>query len=85
MGAVPAPRGAGDRRGPRGAAGPLKETGPHGRTYAVDAALAAVALRQPGAVAVLTSGEDDMRKPRGDRVVVVRLRPPAPERGRKTG
>jgi len=51
----------------------LKETGLHGHEYAIDAALAAVALRQPGPVTVFTSDEDGMRKLREDRVVVVRL------------
>ncbi|GAA3651103.1 hypothetical protein ACG5V6_27360 [Streptomyces chitinivorans] len=57
----------------RDATGLLKETGLHGHKYAIDAALAAVALRQPGAVTVFTSDEDDMRKLCGDRVVVARL------------
>ncbi|ELP64882.1 hypothetical protein ACKI1I_27125 [Streptomyces turgidiscabies] len=51
----------------------LKETGLHGHKYAIDAALAAVALRQPGPVTVFTSDEDDMRKLCADRVVVVKL------------
>lgn len=53
------------------ATGLLKETGLHGHKYATDAALAAVALRQPGPVTVFTSDEDDMRKLCADRVVVV--------------
>ncbi|MFP8882649.1 hypothetical protein [Streptomyces mangrovi] len=57
----------------RDATGLLGETGLHGHKYAIDAALAAVALRQPGAVTVFTSDEDDMRKLCGDRVVVARL------------
>ncbi|PJE95797.1 hypothetical protein CUT44_21315 [Streptomyces carminius] len=51
----------------------LKSAGLHGHKYAIDAALAAVALRQPGPVTVFTSDEDDMRKLCGDHVVVVRL------------
>jgi hypothetical protein len=51
----------------------VKETGLHGHKYAIDAALAAVALRQPGPVTVFTSNEDDMRKLCADRVVVVKL------------
>ncbi len=51
----------------------VKETGLHGHKYAIDAALAAVALRQPGPVTVFTSDEDDMRKLCADRVVVVKL------------
>jgi hypothetical protein len=48
----------------------LKGAGLHGHKYAIDAALAAVALRQPGPVTVFTSDEDDLRKLCGDRVVV---------------
>lgn len=52
------------------AIGLLKDAGLHGHKYAIDAALAAVALRQPGSVTVFTSDEDDLRKLCGDRVVV---------------
>nr|WP_202469687.1 hypothetical protein [Streptomyces sp. SID2888] len=52
------------------AIGLLKEAGLHGHKYAIDAALAAVALRQPGPVTVYTSDEDDLRKLCGDRVLV---------------
>ncbi|MDX3313661.1 PIN domain-containing protein [Streptomyces sp. NPDC054884] len=55
------------------ATGLLEEAGLHGHKYAIDAALAAVALRQPGLVTVFTSDEDDMRKLCADRVVVVKL------------
>lgn len=55
------------------ATGLLKETGLHGHKYAIDAALAAIALRQPGPVTVFTSDEDDMRKLCADRVAVVKL------------
>ncbi|MFF3561389.1 PIN domain-containing protein [Streptomyces sp. NPDC002574] len=51
----------------------IKETGLHGHKYAIDAALAAVALRQPGPVTVFTSDEDDMRKLCANRVAVVKL------------
>ncbi len=51
----------------------LQDAGLHGHKYAIDAALAAVALRQPGRVTIFTSDEDDMRKFCGDRVVVVKL------------
>jgi hypothetical protein len=51
----------------------LGNAGLHGHKYAIDAALAAIALRQPGPVTVFTSGEDDMRKLCGDRVVVIEL------------
>ncbi|MER5477949.1 hypothetical protein ABT026_13390 [Streptomyces sp. NPDC002734] len=51
----------------------LKEAGLHGHKYAVDAALAAVALRQPGPVTIFTSDEDDMRKLCADRVLIVKL------------
>ncbi|MFE7760912.1 hypothetical protein [Streptomyces sp. NPDC057438] len=49
------------------------EVGPHGHNYAIDAALAAVDLRQPGPVTVFTSDEDDMRSLCADRMVVVKL------------
>jgi predicted nucleic acid-binding protein len=55
------------------AIGLLKEAGLHGHKYAIDAALAAVALRQPGPVTVFTSDEDDLRKLCGDRVLVMPL------------
>jgi predicted nucleic acid-binding protein len=55
------------------ATGLLKEAGLHGHRYAIDAALAAVALRQPGSVTVFTSDEDDMRRLCGDRAVVIKL------------
>uniref|UniRef100_A0AAU3GSX3 PIN domain-containing protein n=1 Tax=Streptomyces sp. NBC_01401 TaxID=2903854 RepID=A0AAU3GSX3_9ACTN len=45
------------------AIGLLGATGLHGHKYAVEAALAVIAGRQPGRVAVFTSDEDDMRKP----------------------
>jgi len=51
----------------------LKEAGLHGHKYAIDAALAAVALRQQEPVTVFTSDEDDMRKLCGDRAVVRKL------------
>ncbi|MZE53403.1 PIN domain-containing protein [Streptomyces sp. SID5770] len=40
----------------------LKGAGLHGHKYAVDATVAATALRQPGPVAVLTSDTDDMAR-----------------------
>ncbi|HWU07098.1 MAG TPA: PIN domain-containing protein [Streptomyces sp.] len=40
----------------------LSGTGLHGHKYATDAALAVIAGRQRGRVAVLTPDEDDMRK-----------------------
>ncbi|MFF7853168.1 hypothetical protein [Streptomyces sp. NPDC007904] len=55
------------------AVGLLEEAGLHGHKYAIDAALAAVALRQPGPVTVFTSDEDDLRKLCGDRVAVMGL------------
>lgn len=51
----------------------LRDAGLHGQEYAIDAALAAVALRRPGRVTIFTSDEDDMRKLCGDRVAVVEL------------
>ncbi|MFE2634850.1 DNA-binding protein [Streptomyces scopuliridis] len=44
------------------AAGLLKEAGPQGHKYAIDATVAEVALRQPKPVALLTSDSDDMTK-----------------------
>lgn len=51
----------------------LRTAGLHGHKYAIDAALAAVALRQPGPVTVFTSDEDDMRKLCADRALIVKL------------
>ncbi len=51
----------------------LQNAGLHGHKYAIDAILAAVALRQPGRVTIFTSDEDDMRQLCGGRVVVVKL------------
>ncbi|WP_405779786.1 PIN domain-containing protein [Streptomyces sp. NBC_00859] len=48
----------------------LEAAGLHGHKYAVGAALAVVAARQPGHVAVFTSDEDDMRKLCGPQVLV---------------
>ncbi|MFF1409844.1 PIN domain-containing protein [Streptomyces sp. NPDC058289] len=48
----------------------LETAGLHGHKYAIDAALAAVALRQPGSVTIFTSDEDDMGLLCGDRVAV---------------
>lgn len=48
----------------------LETAGLHGHKYAIDAALAAVALRQRGDVTIFTSDEEDMRLLCGDRVVV---------------
>ncbi|MFC1417660.1 PIN domain-containing protein [Streptacidiphilus cavernicola] len=51
----------------------LETAGLHGHKYAIDAALAAVALRQRGDVIVFTSDEEDMRLLCGDRVIVQRI------------
>ncbi|MEZ0095706.1 PIN domain-containing protein [Streptacidiphilus sp. EB129] len=51
----------------------LQDAGLHGHKYAIDATLAAIALRQPGVVTVFTSDEDDLRRLCGDRVLVVKL------------
>ncbi len=51
----------------------LETAGLHGHKYAIDAALAAVALRQPGDVTVFTSDEEDMRLLCGDRIVIQRI------------
>ncbi|HMG62465.1 MAG TPA: PIN domain-containing protein [Streptosporangiaceae bacterium] len=55
------------------AIGLLETAGLHGHKYAIDAALAAVALRQRGDVTVFTSDEEDMRLLCGDRIVVQRI------------
>lgn len=55
------------------AIGLLKDAGLHGHKYAIDAALAAVALRQQAPVTIFTSDEDDLRKLCGDRAVVMKL------------
>ena len=51
----------------------LETAGLHGHKYAIDAALAAVALRQHGDVTVFTSDEEDMRLLCGDRIVMQRI------------
>ncbi|MGW5349224.1 DNA-binding protein [Streptomyces sp. NPDC004031] len=51
----------------------LKQAGLHGHTYAIDATVAEVALRQPGPVAMLTSDVDDMTRLCGSRVRLVAL------------
>lgn len=43
----------------------------HGHTYAIDAAVAAAALRQQWPVVMLTSDIDDMTKLCGDRIQAV--------------
>lgn len=48
----------------------LETVGLHGHKYAIDAALAAVALRQRGDVTIFTSDAEDMKLLCGDRVVV---------------
>ncbi|MFD5142585.1 type II toxin-antitoxin system VapC family toxin [Streptomyces sp. NPDC058401] len=48
----------------------LEAAGLHGHKYAIDASLAAVALRQPGSVTIFTSDAQDMRLLCGDRVLV---------------
>ncbi len=55
------------------AIGLLREADPHGHGYAIDAALAAIALHQREPVTVFTSDEEDMRRLCGDRVVVVKI------------
>ncbi|ARP71241.1 DNA-binding protein [Streptomyces pluripotens] len=49
----------------------LKAAGLHGHTYAIDATVAEMALRQPGPVAILTSDVDDMARLCGDRVRLI--------------
>ncbi|MDV9172166.1 hypothetical protein R6V09_18875 [Streptomyces sp. W16] len=48
----------------------LKDTGLHGHKYAIDAALAVVAGRQPGGVVLYTSDMDGLRKLCPPRVAV---------------
>jgi hypothetical protein len=49
----------------------LINTGLHGHKYAIDAAVAEMALRQQRPVVMLTSDIDDMTKLFGDRVRLV--------------
>ncbi|GIH69104.1 PIN domain-containing protein [Sphaerimonospora thailandensis] len=51
----------------------LREGGLHGHKYAIDAVVAATALRSSRPVIVLTSDEDDMRKLCGKTVRLVRV------------
>jgi hypothetical protein len=48
----------------------LEDTGLHGHKYAIDAALAVVAGRQPGGVVLYTSDVDDMKRLCAARVAV---------------
>ncbi|MFJ4281933.1 hypothetical protein [Streptomyces massasporeus] len=62
------------RRGrPRTTPGRRRETGLLGHEYAIDAALAVIAGRQPAGVVLFTSDEDDMGKLCGPGVRVVPL------------
>lgn len=49
----------------------LKAAGLHGHTYAIDATVAEMALRQPGPVALLASDVDDMARLCGDRIRLI--------------
>ncbi|MFI0930513.1 DNA-binding protein [Streptomyces sp. NPDC021019] len=51
----------------------LKGAGLHGHTYAIDATVAEVALRQPKPVALPTSDTDDMTKLCGNQIRVIPL------------
>ncbi|MEU9200832.1 DNA-binding protein [Streptomyces sp. NPDC048332] len=51
----------------------LKAAGLHGHQYAIDAAVAEVALRQPKPVALLASDSDDMTKLCSNQVRIVPL------------
>ncbi|WP_436845830.1 hypothetical protein [Streptomyces tibetensis] len=51
----------------------LQDTGLHGHKYAIDAALAVIANRQPPGVVLFTSDEDDMGRLCGPGVRVVSL------------
>lgn len=49
----------------------LREAGgPHGHKYAIDALVAAMALRAPAPALILTSDRDDWTRLCGDRVVI---------------
>lgn len=49
----------------------LREAGLHGHKYAIDAVVAATALRQPGPVSMITSDLDDMTRLCGKRILLV--------------
>ncbi|WP_097866459.1 DNA-binding protein [Streptomyces sp. rh34] len=49
----------------------LKGAGLHGHTYAIDATVTEVALRQPRPVALLTSDSADMTKLRGNQIRII--------------
>lgn len=51
----------------------LRQTGLHGHKYALDAIVAATAMREDGMVLMLTSDIDDMEKLCGERVELVKL------------
>ncbi|WP_374105931.1 hypothetical protein [Kitasatospora sp. RG8] len=51
----------------------LADAGLHGHKYAIDAALAAIALRQHGPVTVFTSDPDDMTMLCGHRAEIIRV------------
>ncbi|MGI5155390.1 PIN domain-containing protein [Microbispora sp. CA-102843] len=51
----------------------LRESGLHGHRYAIDAVVAATALRSTNPVIILTSDEDDMSKLCGKAVRLVRV------------
>lgn len=53
----------------------LREVGMHGHRHAIDAVVAAVAMREPGAVVVLTSDPDDMQRlcERDQRITIDRV------------
>jgi predicted nucleic acid-binding protein len=51
----------------------LRDTGLHGHKYAIDAVVAATALRSIKPVIILTSDEDDMRRLCGKAVRLVRV------------
>lgn len=51
----------------------LRDSGLHGHKYAIDAVVAATALRSPRPVVVITSDEDGMRKLCGQAVRLVRV------------
>lgn len=48
----------------------LREHGLHGHKYAIDAALVAIALRQPGTPTIFTSDAEDIRRMCGKKAII---------------
>lgn len=62
-----------DEAGARAASGLLLKNGLHGHKYAIDAAVAEMATRQPQPVVLMTSDPEDMRILCGDAVRIIPL------------